>query len=404
MTLASSTSPDRIGDYVLPGGWQVATIGELFELQQGKALSAAARTAEERYPFLRTSNVLWGRVDLSSVDRMGMSETERSRLRLRDRDLLVCEGGEIGRAAVWHGEVDECYFQNHIHRLRARDECVLPEFYCFWLQVAFTRLGIYEGAGTKTTIANLSGGRLSALKVPQPPLDDQARIVRILAAINNSVDKGSISLSARQVTRNALATRLLGSPETNSEPYLFSDVVDVVSGQVDPRTEPFLSLPHIAPDNIESGTGRLLPVKTAGELGLISGKYQFQPGDIIYSKIRPYLNKATVAPFRGTCSADMYVLRADETRLLQEFLFYLLLDDDFLQQAVSHQGRTGIPKINREQMNSISLRVPSLEFQSQIVRMLKVADRFVESERALIACSQSLFDAAIGPLMSGGSR
>src|SRR5664280_1467942 len=120
MTLAAPPASATIGDFALPSGWSIAPIGELFDIQQGKALSAAARTSPERFPFLRTSNVFWGRIDLRTIDAMGMSSAERSRLRLRAGDLLVCEGGDIGRAAIWSGEIEECYYQNHIHRLRPR--------------------------------------------------------------------------------------------------------------------------------------------------------------------------------------------------------------------------------------------------------------------------------------------
>src|SRR5438105_15200705 len=82
-----------------------SSVGEVFDIQQGKALSARARLAKDRYPFLRTTNVLWNRIDTNTVDQMGLSPEERVRLALASGDLLVCEGGEIGRAAVWHGEV-----------------------------------------------------------------------------------------------------------------------------------------------------------------------------------------------------------------------------------------------------------------------------------------------------------
>ena len=167
----------------------------------------------------------------------------------------------------------------------------------------------------------------------------------------------------------------------------FGDVVVVGSGLVDPQNEPYASLPHVAPDNIEAGSGRLLPCSTAKDLRLISGKYKFESGDVLYSKIRPYLNKVALATFAGTCSADMYVLRGRQGQLLNEYLYFTLLSADFLAQATSHQSRTGIPKINREQISSTELLLPPLAEQRRIVRILSTIQRTItlaaESARAI---------------------
>src|ERR1041385_6291357 len=85
--------------------------------------------------------------------------------------------------------------------------------------------------------------------------------------------------------------------------------VRIANGQVDPRQEPFRSMVLVAPDHIERGTGKLLEKRTAAEQGAISGKYLFNAGDIVYSKIRPYLRKIILADFDGLCSADMYPLK-----------------------------------------------------------------------------------------------
>src|SRR6266540_3437221 len=130
-----------IGD--LPESWLVRSLGELFDVQQGKALSPAARSGPSPRPFLRTANVLWGRVDLTTVDEMQFSAEEAQRLSLREGDLLVCEGGDIGRSALWTSPGAGYSFQNHIHRLRALSSTVDPEFVMYWLQAAFVHLGLY---------------------------------------------------------------------------------------------------------------------------------------------------------------------------------------------------------------------------------------------------------------------
>jgi len=145
----------------LPQDWQVAELGHLFAIQQGKALSPMAREGKSPAPFLRTSNFLWGRLGLSSLDEMDFTEEQLERLSLKRGDLLVCEGGEVGRTAIWHGQVERCSYQNHLHRLRAKNSEVCPEFYMYWMQAALLLLNLYIGAANRTTIANLSKSRLS---------------------------------------------------------------------------------------------------------------------------------------------------------------------------------------------------------------------------------------------------
>lgn len=164
--------------------WTWRPLGELFEIGAGKTMSAAARNGADKTPFLRTSNVLWDEIDLSSVDEMWIPEHEPPAKLLRRGDLLVCE---IGRAAIWNGEVETMSFRNHLHRLRPIVEEVEPRFYVYFLQSAFTQLGIFEGAGNRTTIPNLSRSRLAALHVPQPPLDEQQGITAAMARMREAI-------------------------------------------------------------------------------------------------------------------------------------------------------------------------------------------------------------------------
>lgn len=172
----------------LPAHWELAKLGVLFDLEQGKAVNAKRMNETPQYPFLRTSNVLWGQLDLATVDRMYFSDKEIERLRLRPRDLLVCEGGEVGRTAIWSGEMDVCAHQNHLHRMRAKEDDVWPEFYMYWMRGAMILMGLYGGEGIKTTIPNLSKGRLQSLTVPKPPLEEQRKIAVILDTIHKAID------------------------------------------------------------------------------------------------------------------------------------------------------------------------------------------------------------------------
>lgn len=107
----------------VPADWKVMRLDHLFEIRQGKQVSKKNRQGENQRQFLRTRNVFWGRMDLSDLDHMNFTEYEERSLALCKGDLLVCEGGDIGRTAIWLNQVETCYFQNHLHRLRVRDVC-----------------------------------------------------------------------------------------------------------------------------------------------------------------------------------------------------------------------------------------------------------------------------------------
>jgi type I restriction enzyme S subunit len=181
----------------LPEDWRVVRLGEVFDILQGKSLSAKQNKGVRPRPFLRTSNVYWGYLDLSKLDVMDFTEEEEQRFALQRGDLLVCEGGDVGRTAMWEGQMQGVYYQNHLHRLRARDNNVHPVFVMYWLQTAFTLLNLYSGSSNKTTIPNLSQGRLAVFPIPLPPLDEQREIARMLQAVDAKI-------AAEQAHRAAL--------------------------------------------------------------------------------------------------------------------------------------------------------------------------------------------------------
>lgn len=158
------------------------------------------------------------------------------------------------------------------------------------------------------------------------------------------------------------------------KPIKLSDVIEVASGQVDPCEQPFCDMPHVGGDNIESNTGRLINVKTARELRLTSGKYAFDQRHVLYSKIRPALNKVVAPDFNGICSADIYPVRPLNETLCREYLVYLLRSKDFFDYAAKHSSRTNIPKINRVALLAYETLLPPAFEQRRIAAILDKAD------------------------------
>ena len=146
---------------------------------------------------------------------------------------------------------------------------------------------------------------------------------------------------------------------------------------VDPRSGNYDTLPHVGPGNMESFTGRLYDnVNTVKDDALISGKFHFNPGDIIYGKINPQLGKYTYAQFEGLASADAYVLNG-KNGLTQEFLFGILQTKAFFDYSVSVSMRSGMPKINRDELNAFEFLAPNESEQRAIGDILLKLDDLI---------------------------
>ena len=155
------------------------------------------------------------------------------------------------------------------------------------------------------------------------------------------------------------------------------DTVDISTEMVDPTSGEYDDMPHIAPGNIESFTGRILDnVKSVKKEQLISGKFRFRPGDVVYGKINPQLGKYFYASVDGLTSADAYVFNG-KNGVTQKFLFSLLQTEDFFKYSVSVSKRSGMPKINRDELNAYGFLAPKEEEQEQIGSFLLEIDNLI---------------------------
>jgi type I restriction enzyme S subunit len=174
-------------------------------------------------------------------------------------------------------------------------------------------------------------------------------------------------------------------------------------GQVSPLLSPYKKMVLVAPDHIETGTARLISKETAEEQNAISGKYLFAAGDVLYSKIRPYLRKAIIADFGGLCSADMYTLRpSDET--CPRFLLSVVLGHHFSRFAESVSMRSGFPKINRAELAEFSTAWPPLNEQRQISSCLASAESKTAAELEALCKLEDLKKGLMDDLLSGQVR
>jgi len=162
--------------------WKIEKFENVCETRLGKMLDAKKQTGKNNRPYLRNTNIQWGRINLDEVFEMDFDELERETLRLKERDLLICEGGEIGRTAIWHCEIPECYFQKAVHRARPYADKAISEFLLYLMQF-YAKNGGFQLYSSQSTIAHLTGEKLKSLKIPLPPLPLQQQFARIVEKV-----------------------------------------------------------------------------------------------------------------------------------------------------------------------------------------------------------------------------
>ncbi len=322
-------------------------------------------------------------VDIATSERLSVHQLELG-------DIVFGRRGEMGRCAlVTPSRVGWLCGTGCLNvRLSERGD---PAFVVQYLRTPYVRaLLALESVGS--TMDNLNTSILSSVPLPFPPtaeqhiitafLDretakidelvaEQRRLIELLkekrqAVISHAVTKG---LNPNMPMKDS-GVEWLGEVPAHWEMRRFSRLVSIAEGLVDPSTEPYASMALIAPNHIEAGTGRLLGYETAAEQGADSGKYLFEEGDVIYSKIRPSLAKVVLAPCAGLCSADMYPLKT-KGELIHPYLKWLLLTPGFTAWAVLESDRVAMPKINREKLAEIKLPVPSAIEQEGIVQYVE---------------------------------
>lgn len=190
----------------IPVGWDVSTVGAEFDVRLGKMLDAARNVGEPK-PYLGNRSVQWGQIDVNDLGMVPLTRAEQLALRLRSGDLLVCEGGEVGRAAIWRDQLPECYYQKALHRLRPRNG-YSPE-----LMAAYLRLWSDRGAladyVTQTSIAHLPREKLVTVPLPRPPATEQRAITAALSDVDDLLATLDQLIAKKRYLKQAAMQQLL---------------------------------------------------------------------------------------------------------------------------------------------------------------------------------------------------
>ena len=259
--------------------------------------------------------------------------------------------------------------------------------------------------GRGITVMHVYPSHLKNVSIPLPPIAEQAAIARFLDHADGRIQRyirakeKLIALLYEQkqaVIHHAVTGQIdvrtgktfpaykdagvewLGSVPTHWRVRRLKFVGKIASGQVDPRLEEYRDKVLIAPNHLASGSGKIERLETAHAQGADSGKYVVRAGDVVYSKIRPHLRKAAIAPVDGLCSADMYPIRVLEHEVKAQYFLHLLLSEEVTRYTVECSARVAMPKINRESLGNCWITYPDLEEQSAVLDWIRDATAELE--------------------------
>jgi len=398
----------------LPMGWVITELENVCTVQGGYAFKSKDYT-EKGIPLVRISNLVENNnVDLDS-NPIFLPENyliSHSNYCLRVGDILIAmSGATTGKMAVFRCSSDALLNQR-VGRFIIKDKTLVDKPYLSKLIENLSSKVAQKAYGGAQP--NISPSEIERLLIPLPPLNEQRRIVEKVEALMARSRKAKEALDAiptliEQFRQSVLAAAFRGDltadwreQNPNIEPASilmeslqtgifrkppdeilgklpekwewarFADVANIKSNLVD--LSEYQNYPHIAPNHIRSGTGELLEYTTIAEDKVFSAKHLFKSGQILYSKIRPYLAKAVIVNFEGLCSADMYPI---DSLINTSYLHRWMISSEFTELASGKQGRTVLPKINQNALNELCVPVPPLEEQAKIVEYVENALTYI---------------------------
>ncbi len=310
--------------------------------------------------------------------------------------LLPGNGANVGKVNYYNGNF-EAYQRTYVLQ-KLKDDISLKYLY-FHILAYWENYNKDKQYGSATNYIKM--GNFLNYVFPLPPtIEEQQRIVKriesLFAKLDAAKEKAQNVVDSFEVRKAAVLHKAFSGELTASwrkqngvaddswKTVRFDEIAEIKSNLVD--VADFQNYPHIAPDNIEKYTGVLLDYHTIAEDKVTSGKHRFYAGQILYSKIRPYLSKVVIVDFDGLCSADMYPI---EAKCNTRFLWYQMLSNDFLAQASNSGSRSVLPKINQKELSIIRMKTCSLPEQQEIVRIL---DNILQKEQSAKKAVQAVLD------------
>ena len=347
--------------------WEYKKLGEVCDLYQPKTISSDMLVPDGKYLVYGANGVI------GKYNKYNHESPEV---------LMTCRGATCGTINV---SVPYSWINGNAMVVHPRTTDLNAQYLVYQLKAA-DKTSVITGAAQPQITRQM----LQNLPFVVAPITDQQRIVAELDCLNEMIALKQEQLKEFDKLAQSIFYDMFGD-DGGFEKVKLGDVVEVVSGLVDPNIEPYCSQLHVSPANIVSGTNEIVNCVKAKDEGLISDKYPFKTGMVLYSKIRPNLNKVAVANFDGICSADMYPLTV-LPKANNVYITKLLSSKQFLEYAIKNSGRARMPKLNRETLFSYSFKLPPLALQQQFAEKIQAIEAQKELVKQSIAETQQLLD------------
>ena len=311
----------------------------------------------------------------------GLSKTRE----VHPGDLILSNSMSFGRPYIM--AIDGCIHDGWL-AIRDTKKNFELKFLCTLLGTD-GMLNQYKAMAAGSTVNNLNKELVGGTTVAFPMMEEQIKIGDYFTTIDHLITLHQRKCEETKILKKYMLQKMFPQngqkvPEIRFKGFTedweqrkWMNSVDISTEMVDPASGEYDDMPHIAPGNIESFTGRILDnVRTVKEEQLISGKFRFRPDDVVYGKINPQLGKYFYASIDGLTSADAYVFKG-KNGITQKFLFSVLQTSDFFKYSVSVSKRSGMPKINRDELNAYAFLAPSEEEQDKIGNFLLKIDHLI---------------------------
>lgn len=359
--------------------WPVVPLGEVAATALGKMLDRGRTKGHPYVPYLRNVNVQWGRIDTHDLLTMEMADEDRERFAVREGDLLVCEGGEIGRCAIWQGRSDYLAFQKALHRVRPGD--ALDARFLRYVLEHHARNGALAKLATGSTIAHLPQQQLRRVPVPLPTVEEQRRIVDLLEdhlSRLNAADEyvRTARLRLKRMIKSILVDLI---PDVADYPESWQRVTVVDAGSVElgrqrhpdwhrgPNMKPYLRVANVFEDRIDTDD-----VMTMHWPDATFDRFRLHPGDVLLNEGQTPDLLGRPAIYRGdppeaAFTNSLMRFRAHDG-VLPEFALLVF-------RRHMHAGRfkrearitTNIAHLSASRLKPVEFPIPPIEDQERIV-------------------------------------
>lgn len=376
--------------------WPKQNVGTLFDIQLGKMLSDKAKRGVQ-YPYLANFNVRWGKFDLSNLNQMAFSEGEREKFSIRKNDLLMCEGGEIGRCAVWTENDCSLFYQKALHRLRALDSRMTSHFLYYFIQHISTMGDLPKLVG-ETSIAHLTREKLFGLSVPVPPRGIQDRIVGLLLCWDTAVEKVERLIATKSQRLSYLREHHLTKPKQSRRVKL-----NAVTHESTARNGKRLGRDAIMAVTKKIG---MRPMREETIAAVIDRYKVVRPKAFAYNPMRLNIGSIAMSSFDEDVlvSPDYVVFECDEATLLPGYLNHLRhtrLWANHFETAGSGGVRI---RIYYDDLGVMAFSLPSLAEQKCVLAVLDGGVLEVETLERYLAALKTQKRGLMQKLLTGQWR